>query len=928
MTLKNTVNTKTLIDYKSWNQVLCEYFFGKHNENKIVYLYVNENLIIKLGAKLKLNKEEAMYSFCKSIQSYGRNDPELVFEKAYIWGRKWFKQGKVGFPPFVGVLAITVLAATKMKSNRKKGIGAGNYYHRLRYLLELNGEGKPFYFEKTKYLWQHLITWQKENNGMYGYTNVFKYGQAYIGYPKSQCLVRDADREQIYDFFYWAGLRPGLNVNTNSMLEQLELYLSTKVNRLSNLFFKNKKGIREGIIQAVLFEYKNWTGSKDNQFEANTIDPQIKSLVKRYNMFLRIDEDRQTNFFNPKVKMGFFSIIDEDNISEEILETEDLKGFCYKNNTFYKEVNIQQNNLVTRHTYTILNQLKLVFEGGNLFFFRRGVDLGINGWINRDNIVKGKDHLVVFNTEMESVIKEWLVINEFKSKDIIISNLPSSWKCIFLKIHNREIIGSEDVLNSFVLKNDQDKITFLGGLKVGYMEWLLDGPPEVSIITKPKTTISVNDTPFFSLIDGEDTINFKNLLLKKSQIYKISFNDIEKTILLKNNHENLITFSGFNPKQYSNEKLKIAGTYIYESLESFPRPFKQKGFIAYLNTSNKEKSVAKKVPNFINAMPFNLNREYKDMGISFVNENLTHFRPIDLFFEYLTIRKEGNWDAFLKGIKWCFGSENIGLTAYKVRQKLSQLGFVEFVKDKDFNRHYWNVIPTSVAVIPSNDPIVYLTGGRTRESVRQLLKLTYGEVTHLQSIPNSSHEPLSIFLLGKSVDELKKFLNNLNIKYNWGLDYFSYDLLRCLPELSSYIKGAEPISEPIIGNSYWIVKGWDLFSHKWIKDKESPLKLLINSFGQYICLYRATSKNTIKIDRDIGKLYYARQQGIPIFNYKNYELKVKQAYELPELYERVLTSCIGQCPEVSNGYRVYRNVPHEIAISLVYKLGFQLNYYH
>ncbi|WHY03395.1 hypothetical protein [Neobacillus sp. DY30] len=926
MKTKITSKEISLINYDSWNKILCEHFFNKKNEKKIVYLYVNENLIKKLGAKLGISGDDAMSSFCKSVRSFGRNEPDLVFEKAYIWGRKWFNQGIIGYPPFIAVLALTVLAATKMKGNREKGIGAGNYYLRLRGLLELKGEGRPFYFEKTKILWSYLTSWQKENKGRFGYTNVFRYGQPYVGYPMSQCLVKDADRQLLYEFFYWAGLRPGLKVNANSMREQFELFLSTKICRLSRLFFNKSKGIQEGIIQAVLFEYQNWNGTNNLDPRESAIDIQEKNKPKKYNLFLRIDEDKQTNFFNPKIKLGLFSIVDEDTIFKENMENEELEGFRYNNNTFYKEVILNQDTLINnKHSYSLLNnQLELVFEGGNLFFLHRGTDLGINGWINRDSIVQGKDHIALFSSEAEKIVRTWIDLNKFLYKEITISNLSSSWKCLLVKVHEKEILGSEELEKQFLFTQAQDKITFQEGLKVGNMEWLLDAPPEVSIITTPKTTIFINDVPVLSLINGEDTINLKNIHLKESQIYRIRFNDIQKTILLKNNHENLITFSEFKPKEFSDGKLKIAGTYIYDVLETYPRPYKQKGFKAFLSSKNTHTS--KIIPKFINAMPFNLNRDYLNMGVRFSADDPTKVRPIDLFFEYLTIRKEGNWDSFLKGIKWCFGSEDIGLTAYKVRQKLSQLGFVEFIRDGDSNKYFWNVIPMSIAVLPSKDPIVYLTGGRTRESTKQLKGFAERKIKIIQSIPNSHYEPLSIYLLGNTLDSLEEFLNTLSIKFNWGLDYFSYDLLRCLPILNEYINNASEYQEPRSNNTYWVVKGWDLFSHKWIKDKDSPLKIYLNGFGQYICLYKTSNNKTLKLSREIGKLYYAQLQGVSLLQYKNYELKVKQGYELPELYERVLTSCVGQCPVEGNGYRVYRNVPHEIAISLAYKLGFQLNF--
>jgi hypothetical protein len=924
--LKKNLYGESFVNYEKWNDILCDHFFGTKNKNKIIYLYVNEDLVKKLATKLDINRDEALSSFCKSVRTYVRNDPDSLFEKVYIRGRKWFNQGKIGNPPFIGVLALTVLAATKMKQNRERGIGAGNYYLRLRNLIELNGQGKPLGFERTKLLWNYLISWQNENEGEYGYTNVFRYGQVHIGYPMSQCIVKDADREHLYEFFYWAGLHPQLTVNPDTMLEQLELFLSTKASRLSRLFFSKNKGIREAIIQAVLFEFKNWDRI-NNSFnrDNNTLESREKNNVKKYNLFLRIDKNKDGNYFNPNFKISFFSIVDDDVVIDENIDIKELKGFHYKNNAFYREVDLTEGNIIsTKHTFSLLNnQLELILNGENIISFQRGTDLGIDGWVNSDNIILGKDHLILFREEKEKKVIKWTELNEFPSNEISFPNLSSSWKCRLVKVFGQTILNLEELGEQFVFTQAQDKITFHEGLKVGNMEWLLSAPPIVSISSLPKTTLFVNDVAVLSLITGEDNIDLRGLYFKESMIYRIRFSNTEKTILLKNNHENLISFSEFKPKEYSDGKIKIAGTYIYDSLETHPRPYKQNGSKAFLSTESTY--ITKYIPNYINAMPFNCNRTFKDIGVSLSDDQLTIERPIDLFFEYLTIRKEGNWDAFIKGIKWCFGLENINLIAYKVRQKLSQLGFVEFIRDRDTNKFYWNVIPISIAVIPSHDPIVYLTGGRTRESIRQLERLTEGRIKLLWSKPKSPYEPISLYLLSKTVKSLKVFLYSLNIKFNWGLDYFSYDLLRCLPVLSSYIKNAPEFHEPrSTNNTYWKVKGWDIFSGKWIENNDSSLKMYLDSFGQYICLYKTPTNKIIKLNREVGKLYYAQQKGLRIFQYKNYKLKVKLGYELPELYERVLTSCVGQCPQEENGYRTYRNVTHEIAISLAYKLGFEL----
>ncbi|RSK27610.1 hypothetical protein EJF36_12390 [Bacillus sp. HMF5848] len=921
----NKVSTQ--VTYNEWNELLCEFFFNEQNKNKIIYLYTNENLIEQLGQIAGLAKQEAMNSFCQSVRSYGRGEPDRLFERAYIWGRKWYNQGMIGFPPFIAVLCLTVLAATKMKTNRDKKIGGGNYYFRLRNLLDLEGEGIPPFFKKTKELWGFLVEWQKLGHGEFGYTNVFSFGSKYTGYARSQCLIREKEREELYEFFHWAGYRPNLKIDSKTISEQLELFLTPKISRLSRMFFQDKKGIREAIVNTTLFEYENWDGTNNNLIRNQETFTNSVKHIKKYNLFLRIDKDTKKNFFNPDVKVSFFAIAEEEFFFQDELEKNKLKNFHYKNGTFYKEISIKEIDTISYdQKYIVLDeQLELVFKGKTLFVLRKGIDIGVNAWINRNELIENQEHLIVFRKEKETDVRFWIDKNELPHKNELFANLPEEWRCVIVRINRQETLCNEKI--GYNLSRGQDKLTFLDGLKVGNMEWLIDAPPIISILTKPKTTVYINGNALFSLIDGDGLIDFKELNIKNSQIYKISFNNIEKSILLRNNHENLIEFESFEPKKFSDGELTIAGTYIYNSIESYPRPFKQMGYKAYLNNGNKTSTQT--IPRFINAMPFNLDRSYLDIGVNFVDfeDNQTDkIRPIDIFFEYLTIKKQGNWDAFLKGIKWCFGFENLGLKAYIVRQKLSQLGFVEFLRDGDTIKYFWKVIPTSVSVLPSKDPIVYLTGGRTRQSIKQLRKLSNSKIKFIFSIPNIEYEPSSIYLLGENIETLTKFLNSTNIKFNWGVDYFAYDLLRCLPVLSDYIKDAPIYSEPTNRNNYWTVKGWDLFSHRWRDKLKSQLRTYSNRFGHHLCLYEISNNEFIKLDREIAKLYLAYQKRLPIFEYKNYLLKIKTEYQLPELYERVLTSCVGQCSVELGNYRVYYNVPHEIAVPLAHKLGFDLRF--
>jgi len=313
--------------------------------------------------------------------------------------------------------------------------------------------------------------------------------------------------------------------------------------------------------------------------------------------------------------VSFFAIADEDVFFQYELEKNQLNNFHYKNGTFYKEISIKEIDTISNdQKYMLLDeQLELVFKGKTLFILRKGIDIGVNAWLNRNELIENQEHLILFKKENETDVRFWINKNELPHKNESFTNLPEEWKCVIVRINRQETICNEKI--RYNLSQGQDKLIFIDGLKVGNMEWLIDAPPIISIVTKPKTTVCINDNAMFSLIDGEGLIDFKELYIKDSQIYKISFNDIQKSILLRNNHENLIDFESFEPKKFHAGELTIAGTYIYNSIESYPRPFKQMGYKAFLN--NGHKSSTKTIPKFINAMPFNFDRSYLDIGVKF-----------------------------------------------------------------------------------------------------------------------------------------------------------------------------------------------------------------------------------------------------------------------------------------------------------------------
>lgn len=128
-------------------------------------------------------------------------------------------RGSQGPPPSLPLLALSVLAATRMA--REEGVSSSNYYLRFRRLLNLPGGGEPRgYSETVPSLWNQLKRWLNDTNrGELGLSTVVgNENLANIGFALSQALFRTADRQRLTHFFQWVDLRPGDTISSDELL--------------------------------------------------------------------------------------------------------------------------------------------------------------------------------------------------------------------------------------------------------------------------------------------------------------------------------------------------------------------------------------------------------------------------------------------------------------------------------------------------------------------------------------------------------------------------------------------------------------------------------------------------------------------------------------------------------------------------------------
>lgn len=917
------------LSYDDWNEKLFYYFFGDHSKGKIVYLNVTEDVIKDIGANSSLNKEESLASFYKAVRGYEYSNIDNIFSKAWLWGDRWFKQNKEGIPPFIGVLASTVLAASKM--DQSEGVHSNNYYYRLREILgdlESLNAGSIKDFDKTRGLWKYLERWLLNKEGQHGYLNVFRFGYRNIGYPRSQCLIREADRKELYDFFLWADYLPvSKGVNEQEITDRLSIYLQNKNSRLARYFVESqsRKGLLDAFVKMVILELKNWDGtSVDDTFKLTS--------NRKFRRELLLNLKFQEVNGEPVPYFSLVRYVNDESDIDSYIPLEVTNGYIKQS---LNDISVLDQDC----TFDVGqdSNVRLFHEAKDLYIFEKGIHMNLKGWTQVSDLRLNQRYLFLLKEEKLDAVNEWLKINSLKKEGFQLENyISSKWSLLHVTIGEGSLKRTDLLDSNLFVDNRSVDLVFQGGLKTLNKEWLFDALPTITIYGKYGDVLRIDSVETLCLLQPKVSYDMKDLYLPEPKGYKISVGNYHEQIFLKNQNNNYINFENFIPEKHdlNVKEIKIAGSYIYDNEEfiaNLPLPFVQlgegKAEVAY--SGNKS-----------NVMKFNtkmnspaLAKDKESLGLSFYEFDKSILRrPIELLLEYLTIKREGTWRDFIEAVQYIYEDEigkggNKSLIAYEIRRNLAKLGMIEFIKEPFATKFNWKVNPSSIAVLPSSDTIMNFTGGRTRHSLLQVKEELPNNLRMVYVKPNTKYEPLSFYLIAKDDSSAREYLRNTGIPYNWGEDYFAYHLLRILPTLNELVYSVAPIDLTSIPEGEK-TEYWDSVWHKWSMNQGLLKRVHFNQFNKTTYIMDKSVYEGRPVDKEIGKLFSAQRSHSTVFIYRPYELLVRKEYHLPDLYERCITSCSGTPPMVASNpnFRKYINVPLEIALSLSVKLGFKLHY--
>src|SRR4051794_35082640 len=121
--------------YLGWNDAIAEEFFSPDDAGRPVYLAVDDNELEEIAANADLGPkgQAAVEDFIQSVRAELRKGTHGLFRSFLRNAENW--RGERPVPPYLGVLALCVLAASRMETDPEKGVFGNDYYSRLNELL-------------------------------------------------------------------------------------------------------------------------------------------------------------------------------------------------------------------------------------------------------------------------------------------------------------------------------------------------------------------------------------------------------------------------------------------------------------------------------------------------------------------------------------------------------------------------------------------------------------------------------------------------------------------------------------------------------------------------------------------------------------------------------------------------------------------------
>ena len=381
------------MDYLRWNEEIAKHFFNPNNRDKRVWFSVRKELIEQIANDNNTDVQN-FFDTVKSIPSKTK-----ICAQAHKVFCKWKEKRDDQYPPYIGYLALFVLAA----NNEDDEFSNNSYYPRLRKILnEEPSNGTYPSFEKMIDLWTDLQDWtqdDKKNEWGEFYSDI--YGdKVHVGILYYQVVLMEEDRKNLPEIFFEEGWDSDSNPTEKEILSFLKNHKESFSKRTQKRIEKENSDFLSTLTERILKELKVYDQDTTYEEENNLTTNEKRGFI---HLCIDIDETRREikPYFRCRRKRGLpnkkFQLDIEEAIVLPLGET--ISGKI-------KDLNLQWEK--SRKISAKSERYVFSYCGKKIKVFTLGKNFGVDGWISDQRYLHNfheKIYLVIHNDHFSKVQK-------------------------------------------------------------------------------------------------------------------------------------------------------------------------------------------------------------------------------------------------------------------------------------------------------------------------------------------------------------------------------------------------------------------------------------------------------------------------------------------------------------------------------------------
>jgi hypothetical protein len=457
---------------EGWNSALAERYFSLGEAGKPVYLSVDDDALADIAQSLGDGAQGAD-SLASAVRRTLRGG-DSIFVDHLVRRTEWRKKGCTGPPPFLALLALCVLAASRMARDPEKRIERNAFYPQLNPLLNRpQFGGMPPGFEQVDDLWKDLRRWLDDDlGGARGTATASTHRTlTHIGWPISQCLLREADRRRLTEFFRALGLEPHTEIDADQLWALLRNWaregcgLSDQALRLIKTAGPE---IGDQIAEIVKNEFEVWEGELlDAQGRRRGVIALVLEISQGGRRILAKLVPRRPDGFPDEGRWQLTGGADVDLVRA--------------GDAWYQPLQLEPSRAVLADGISMTSGgFALAYEPAAVIPLR--ASLGVGAWASVRQATAIEEHCVVTTETLLPLVREFLMRyaeNGWRVLDRA-GNLPNGWRVIERVRITRAVPEAADVLRRLAPRL-HTATRLDGGLQVAPKQYLTGGEPDLWI---------------------------------------------------------------------------------------------------------------------------------------------------------------------------------------------------------------------------------------------------------------------------------------------------------------------------------------------------------------------------------------------------------------------------------------------------------------